>query len=152
MDSTGAGDVDATSSQQDVNQLLTEIQDLKKKLAQKEQELLKRMEQSQTSSSNKLSNEDITRFSRQLILPNFGVSGQMKMKNGSVLIVGMGGLGKTVDFSLLMKVQIFNQQVVLLLNILWLLDWVKLVWWTMMKWSAVIYIVRFCIMRLVWAC
>ncbi|XP_033174036.1 adenylyltransferase and sulfurtransferase MOCS3 [Drosophila mauritiana] len=41
----------------------------------------------------KLTNDDIARYSRQLILPDFGVQGQLKLKNSSVLIVGMGGLG-----------------------------------------------------------
>ncbi|KAH8357265.1 hypothetical protein KR200_009572 [Drosophila serrata] len=41
----------------------------------------------------KLNNDDIARYSRQLILPDFGVQGQLKLKNSSVLIVGMGGLG-----------------------------------------------------------
>ncbi|XP_023177511.1 adenylyltransferase and sulfurtransferase MOCS3 [Drosophila hydei] len=40
-----------------------------------------------------LSNDDIARYSRQLILTDFGVSGQLKLKNSAVLIVGMGGLG-----------------------------------------------------------
>jgi len=39
------------------------------------------------------SNEEISRYSRQLILPEIGVEGQAKLKNGKVLIVGMGGLG-----------------------------------------------------------
>ncbi|XP_067631311.1 adenylyltransferase and sulfurtransferase MOCS3 [Eurosta solidaginis] len=42
---------------------------------------------------NDLTNDEIERFSRQLILPDFGVSAQMKLKNTSFLIVGMGGLG-----------------------------------------------------------
>lgn len=40
-----------------------------------------------------LSNDEIARFSRQIIMPDIGVSGQIKLKNSSVLIVGMGGLG-----------------------------------------------------------
>ena len=36
---------------------------------------------------------EIQRYSRQLILPEFRVSGQLKTKNASVLIVGAGGLG-----------------------------------------------------------
>lgn len=43
--------------------------------------------------SDKLTNEEIARYSRQIILPNFRVSGQLRMKNASVLIVGAGGLG-----------------------------------------------------------
>ncbi|KAH9499641.1 Molybdenum cofactor synthesis protein 3 [Bulinus truncatus] len=41
----------------------------------------------------KLSNDDISRYSRQLILPEFGVKGQLSLKNTAVLIVGAGGLG-----------------------------------------------------------
>ncbi|XP_065065078.1 adenylyltransferase and sulfurtransferase MOCS3-like [Rhopilema esculentum] len=40
-----------------------------------------------------LSNDEISRYSRQLILPEIGVHGQTNLKNGRVLIVGMGGLG-----------------------------------------------------------
>ena len=41
----------------------------------------------------KLTNSDIMRYSRQLILPEIGVQGQLKLINTSVLIVGAGGLG-----------------------------------------------------------
>ncbi|XP_033498088.1 adenylyltransferase and sulfurtransferase MOCS3 [Epinephelus lanceolatus] len=40
-----------------------------------------------------LSNEDIMRYSRQLLLPELGVQGQLKLSQTSVLIVGCGGLG-----------------------------------------------------------
>ncbi|KAF8764275.1 adenylyltransferase and sulfurtransferase MOCS3-like [Argiope bruennichi] len=40
-----------------------------------------------------LSSQDISRYSRQLILPEIGVSGQISLKQTSVLIVGAGGLG-----------------------------------------------------------
>lgn len=40
-----------------------------------------------------LSNEEIQRYSRQLILPEIGVEGQKRLKSASVLIVGAGGLG-----------------------------------------------------------
>ncbi|KAF6210338.1 hypothetical protein GE061_013442 [Apolygus lucorum] len=40
-----------------------------------------------------LSRDDILRFSRQMIVPSIGVSGQIKLKEGSVLIIGCGGLG-----------------------------------------------------------
>tara|TARA_B100000575_G_C23092686_1_gene630006 strand:+ start:365 stop:1117 length:753 start_codon:yes stop_codon:yes gene_type:complete len=36
---------------------------------------------------------DFKRFEKQIILKNVGVSGQKKIKNSKVLIVGMGGLG-----------------------------------------------------------
>src|SRR3954467_6521466 len=40
-----------------------------------------------------LSNEEIRRYSRHLILPEFGMEGQRRLKAGSVLLVGAGGLG-----------------------------------------------------------
>ncbi|KAM4693321.1 adenylyltransferase and sulfurtransferase MOCS3 [Discoglossus pictus] len=40
-----------------------------------------------------LTNPDILRYSRQLILPEFGVKGQLNLSKSSVLVVGCGGLG-----------------------------------------------------------
>ncbi|CAL9686330.1 unnamed protein product [Knipowitschia caucasica] len=40
-----------------------------------------------------LSNQDIMRYSRQLLLPDFGVQEQLNVSKTSVLIVGCGGLG-----------------------------------------------------------
>ncbi|MDW8394954.1 MAG: molybdopterin-synthase adenylyltransferase MoeB, partial [Anaerolineae bacterium] len=40
-----------------------------------------------------LSNEEIRRYSRHLILPEIGPAGQKKLKQASVLLVGLGGLG-----------------------------------------------------------
>jgi len=40
-----------------------------------------------------LSNEEIQRYSRHLILPEVGLDGQRKLKAGRVLCVGAGGLG-----------------------------------------------------------
>jgi adenylyltransferase/sulfurtransferase len=40
-----------------------------------------------------LSNEEIARYSRHLIMPEVGMVGQRKIKQGSVLLVGTGGLG-----------------------------------------------------------
>ena len=43
--------------------------------------------------SNNLSKSQIERFSRQLVLKNVGATGQKKILNSKILIVGMGGLG-----------------------------------------------------------
>jgi molybdopterin/thiamine biosynthesis adenylyltransferase/rhodanese-related sulfurtransferase len=40
-----------------------------------------------------LSNEELQRYSRHLILPEVGPQGQLKLKNAKVLLVGTGGLG-----------------------------------------------------------
>lgn len=40
-----------------------------------------------------LSNEEIKRYSRHLIMPEVGIEGQKKLKSASVLCVGTGGLG-----------------------------------------------------------
>ncbi|WP_418179537.1 molybdopterin-synthase adenylyltransferase MoeB [Aliarcobacter lanthieri] len=44
----------------------------------------------------KLSSEEISRYSRHLILPEIGLEGQLKIKNAKVLVVGTGGLGAPV--------------------------------------------------------
>jgi adenylyltransferase/sulfurtransferase len=38
-------------------------------------------------------NEELTRYSRHLILPDFGKKAQLKLKNSKVLVIGTGGLG-----------------------------------------------------------
>ena len=40
-----------------------------------------------------LSNEEISRYSRHLLLPEIGVKGQKRLKAAKVLLVGTGGLG-----------------------------------------------------------
>src|SRR6202030_459115 len=40
-----------------------------------------------------LSNDEIARYSRRLILPEVGMEGQQKLKAAKVLCVGTGGLG-----------------------------------------------------------
>ena len=42
---------------------------------------------------SKISNIDLKRFSRQIILKNVGVYGQKKILKSRVLIIGLGGLG-----------------------------------------------------------
>src|SRR6185295_15046494 len=40
-----------------------------------------------------LTNDEVKRYSRHLIMPEVGVDGQRKLKAGSVLCIGAGGLG-----------------------------------------------------------
>ena len=40
-----------------------------------------------------LTNKEIERYSRQIILKDIGINGQKKLKKSKVLIVGLGGLG-----------------------------------------------------------
>ena len=40
-----------------------------------------------------LSNQELIRYSRHITIPEFGIEGQMKLKQGSVLVIGSGGLG-----------------------------------------------------------
>lgn len=47
-----------------------------------------------------LTNREIARYSRQIILPGVGVAGQKKLKASSVLVVGAGGLGCPVASNL----------------------------------------------------
>lgn len=44
----------------------------------------------------KLSQQEVLRYSRHLLIPQVGLSGQEKLKDSSVLIVGMGGLGSPI--------------------------------------------------------
>ncbi|XP_037827876.1 adenylyltransferase and sulfurtransferase MOCS3 [Lucilia sericata] len=88
---------DIKSSEDEILSLRREIQALKEECEAKEQRLLELQKQQNvtiaTQYGSRLSNEDIERYSRQLILPNFGVKGQIKLKETSFLIVGLGGLG-----------------------------------------------------------
>jgi molybdopterin/thiamine biosynthesis adenylyltransferase/rhodanese-related sulfurtransferase/molybdopterin converting factor small subunit len=47
-----------------------------------------------------LSNEEIARYSRHLIMPEVGLVGQRKLKAASVLMIGTGGLGAPVGMYL----------------------------------------------------
>src|SRR6201997_4438873 len=47
-----------------------------------------------------LSNEEIARYSRHLILPEVGLEGQQKLKAAKVLCVGTGGLGAPLTYYL----------------------------------------------------
>lgn len=43
--------------------------------------------------STDLSNDEIKRYGRHLILPEIGMAGQLKLKSAKVILIGMGGLG-----------------------------------------------------------
>ena len=43
-----------------------------------------------------LTNDEVKRYSRHLIMPEVGVDGQLKLKAGKVLCIGAGGLGSPV--------------------------------------------------------
>ncbi len=47
-----------------------------------------------------LSNQEITRYSRHLIMPEVGLEGQKKLKNSKVLCIGAGGLGSPLSLYL----------------------------------------------------
>jgi sulfur-carrier protein adenylyltransferase/sulfurtransferase len=43
--------------------------------------------------TNQFSKEELSRYNRHLILPDFGLEGQSKLKQSKVLVIGSGGLG-----------------------------------------------------------
>ena len=47
-----------------------------------------------------LSNEEILRYSRHLIMPEVGMEGQLKLKQAKVLCIGAGGLGSPLGLYL----------------------------------------------------
>lgn len=47
-----------------------------------------------------LTQEEVIRYSRHLLIPQVGLSGQVKIKNASVLVVGAGGLGSPISLYL----------------------------------------------------
>ena len=50
--------------------------------------------------NTKLNQQEILRYSRHLMIPNVGLIGQEKLKNASVLIIGLGGLGSPISLYL----------------------------------------------------
>lgn len=46
--------------------------------------------------SNELSTKELDRFSRQVMLEEIGYTGQLKLKNSKVCVVGVGGLGNPI--------------------------------------------------------
>ena len=50
--------------------------------------------------SEELTHDEVKRYSRHLIMPEVGMTGQIKLKKASVLCVGAGGLGSPLAFYL----------------------------------------------------
>ncbi|XP_023707636.2 adenylyltransferase and sulfurtransferase MOCS3 isoform X2 [Cryptotermes secundus] len=81
-----------------VDLLKDEILNLRKKLMEKEAVLRQHQTQMYEKAEEKglykkLTNVEIDRYSRQIIMPEIGMKGQQALKNSSVLVVGAGGLG-----------------------------------------------------------
>lgn len=49
---------------------------------------------------DELTDEELLRYSRQIMLPKFDIAGQLSLKNASVLIIGLGGLGSPASMYL----------------------------------------------------
>ena len=47
-----------------------------------------------------LTSSELRRFNRQIILPEFGTKSQQRLKAGSVLLIGLGGLGSPASLYL----------------------------------------------------
>lgn len=73
--------------------LENDIRTLRQQLREKVQQLKTLKKHFQKNCITKLNNNEIARYSRQIILSEIGVQGQLKLKRASVLVVGAGGLG-----------------------------------------------------------
>lgn len=81
-----------------IKELEKEIAELERALAAKKsqlQALKDDVNKSRCVKNNRLTNKEISRYSRQIILDEVGVKGQVALRSASVLIVGAGGLGKS---------------------------------------------------------
>lgn len=68
-----------------------------------------------------LSRSEIERYQRQIVLPNFGIEKQEKLKQAKILVVGIGGLGSVVSLYLtaagIGQIGIVDQDIVNLTNL-----------------------------------
>jgi len=70
---------------------------------------------------SELSNKDLDRYSRQVMLEEIGYQGQLKLKNAKVCVVGVGGLGNPITTRLVAmgvgKIRIVDRDVIELSNL-----------------------------------
>jgi len=77
---------------------------------------------------SELSDKDLDRYSRQVMLEEIGYQGQLKLKNTKVCVVGVGGLGNPITTRLVAmgvgKIRIVDRDVIELSNLhyLWFLE------------------------------
>ncbi len=70
---------------------------------------------------SELSNKDLDRYSRQIMLEEIGYQGQLKLKDAKVCVVGVGGLGNPITTRLVAmgigKIRIVDRDVIELSNL-----------------------------------
>ena len=70
---------------------------------------------------SELSNKDLERYSRQVMLEEIGYEGQLKLKNAKVCVVGVGGLGNPIVTRLVAmgvgKIRIVDRDVIEMSNL-----------------------------------
>lgn len=87
VDTNGRSQIQTTSQRQ------VQAVDHKEKTFESLIDQLQMPRESKRGRSWELAPEEYKRYGRQLIMPEIGLRGQLRLKNASVLIVGVGGLG-----------------------------------------------------------